>query len=280
MTGSVERIGLLAGISELPLEVAKAVESSGKPLFVAAFEGAADPAIEVAGRDVQWFRIGHLQVLLDALRRSNVTDLILAGKLPHEVLFSSGDFDNRLLSFLNSLPDRRGSSILGGFVELLSTEGFRVRQLIDMVPQLVPKAGHLAGPPPTAEQVRDARFGWGIAKKVAQMDIGQTVVVKDLTVVAVEAMEGTDGTITRAGRITGGDNVMVKVSSPEHDFRYDVPTVGPDTATSLDAAGGGVIAVEAGRCFLMGLEKLLAACSDHGITLLALDEQDVTGTGD
>ncbi|TNF47295.1 LpxI family protein [bacterium] len=275
MTASSKKVGLLAGISELPLEVAKAVENSGKQLYVAAFKGAADPAIEVAGRDVGWFRIGHLQALLDALMNSGVRDLILAGKIPHEALFSDGDFDSRLLSFLNSLPDQRGSSILGGFVDLLTSEGFQVKQLIDMVPQLVPKAGHIAGPSATSRQIKDAQFGWRIAKSVANMDIGQTVVIKDLTVVAVEAMEGTDGAIKRAGRITGGGNVVVKVSSPDHDFRFDVPTVGPDTAVSLAGAGGGVIVVEAGRCFLMGLDNLISTCSQNKIPLIAMNEEDV-----
>ncbi len=276
MTVPSEKIGLLAGLSDLPLEVVRAVERAGTPLFVAAFKGAADPAIEVTGRDVKWFSIGRLQALLDGLRASGARDLVLAGKLPHEVLFSSGDFDDRLVDFLNSLPDRRGSSILGGFVDLLISEGFRVRQLIETVPELVPEAGHLAGPLPTEAQMEDARFGWRIAKTIAGLDIGQTVVVKDLAVVSVEGMEGTDETVTRAGSITGGQNIVVKVSSPNHDFRFDVPTVGPGTVSSLSASGGGVLAVEAGRCFLMGGDNLFRECAEKAVSLVALDETDIS----
>lgn len=279
MTGSQERIGLLAGTSDLPLEVAKAIEDSGKQLFIAAFEGAADPSIETPGRDVRWFRVGHLEALLEGLRRSGSTSIVLAGKLPHDSLFFNDDFDSRLLALLHSLPDRRGSTILAGFVDLLTAEGLPVRELPHIVPGLVAVEGHIAGPPPTPEQMRDARFGWKIAKRIAEMDVGQTIIIKDLAVVAVEAMEGTDGAIERAGRITGGGNVVVKVSSPDHDFRFDVPTVGPHTASSLARAGGGVIAVESGRCFLLGLRELNALCRDRSISLVSLSDEDVPDKG-
>lgn len=261
----------MAGAGELPLAIVRSAAAAGRSVYAAALTGAADPAIERESAEVGWYQVGQLDRLVKGLQAAGARELVLAGRVPHHVIYSAGPFDPALSRLLADLTDRRGAAILAGIVDYLTEEGFKVLSIPDLVPELLPLPGLLAGPEPTPAQLEDAKFGLALARQVAGLDIGQTVVVRDLAVVAVEAMEGTDKAVLRAGDEAGGPLVVVKAASARHDFRYDVPTIGPLTVRALKAAGGGLLAMEAGRCLLLGRQEVCDTCDREGISLLALE---------
>jgi DUF1009 family protein len=268
------RIGVIAGSGHLPLHVAHCLADGGKDVYVAGLKGAADPALDDLEWDTEWYDIYSLQGLLDGLERAGVRQVVLAGQVPHDEIFRTAQFDDLLLHFLKDLKDQRPATILGGLVDLLTVKGFEVFPLTKVAPDLLPASGHLAGPPVQPHQIQDLELGWRIARVIADQDIGQTAIVKGGAVVAVEAMEGTDRAIDRAGAISGGGFTLVKLAAVHHDFRYDVPTIGPDTVVRFDEAGGGVIAIEAGRSFMLDFHKISALCDEKGITLLSGSETE------
>jgi len=266
---------MIAGEGELPLEAARSMETSGHILLVIAFEGITSKEIDAADRRVQWMPFGQLQPLMDSLKESAIQDVILIGRIGITSIFDPSQYDERLLKLLASIKDHRGNTILAGIASEFTKEGFRVLSSLDAVSNLKTPAGSIAGPPPTRAQWEDIRFGWVIAKELARLDIGQTVVVKGRSVVAVEGMEGTDQTIYRAGELAPGNLVTVKVSSPDHDFRFDVPTVGRETVRSLSKSGGGVLAVEAGRSFLLDGDELSRIAEEEGICVVGVDSESL-----
>ncbi len=266
-------VGMIAGEGELPLAAARSMEASGQSLFVVALEGITSEKIEIPGRSVAWKPFGQFQSLLDSLKEAGIRDLILIGRIAITSIFDPSRFDERLMKLMASLKDHRGNAILAGIASEFTREGFRVLSNIDAVSSLTTLPGFIAGPQPTEAQWEDICFGWGLAKELARLDIGQTVVVKERSVVAVEGMEGTDRTIHRAGELTPGNLVVVKVSSPDHDFRFDVPTVGSETVRSLSKSGGGVLAVEAGRSFLLDRDNLSRIAEEEGVSVVGVDSE-------
>ncbi|MDF1535055.1 MAG: UDP-2,3-diacylglucosamine diphosphatase LpxI [bacterium] len=271
MTPSPVKIGIIAGAGELPGYVARSLAQAGKNLYVAALEGAADQIVEDDRWETGWFRIHDLRELLDGLKTRGVTGIVLAGRVAHAEVFKADTFDGFFRTFLEELADHRASTILGGIVDLFRDNGMKVLALDEIVPDLMPPVGHLAGPAPSQDLDQDLVFGWRIARSVADLDIGQTVVVKDRSVVAVEAMEGTDAVIRRAIEVAGGGITVVKLAAINHDFRYDVPTVGKETVARI-AEGGGALVVEGGRCTILGFEEVVSVCSEGGVTLLSCRE--------
>ena len=183
-------------------------------------------------------------------------------------------FDEKMSSFVSGLRDRRGSSLLSAFVSLFTEEGFSVPSLLDVVPDLVPDEKFAAGPVPEPAAVSDLPLGWTVARRLADLDIGQTVAVKNGAVVAVEAMEGTDETVKRALSLAGGDLVVVKRAARDHDFRFDVPTIGKRTIEVLSGGKSGTLVLEAGRCFILGREDVISLCDRTGISLLVGREDE------
>ena len=277
MTGSGDRIGIIAGSGHLPIHIAHSLSEAGLNIYVAALRDAADPGIEKHGWDTGWFELYSLKGLLDGLRLAGVRKVVLAGKVSHDEIFGTTGFDALLIGFLHGLQDHRPSTILGGLVDLLADSGFTVIPLTEAAPGLLPAAGHLAGPLIEHKQLPDLDFGWRMARGVADLDIGQSVVVKGRAVVAVEAMEGTDQAIERAGKISKGGLTLVKLAASHHDFRFDAPTVGPDTISRLAEAGGNVLAVEAGRCLVLDLDRISALCDEAGVALVACRESEDGG---
>jgi len=268
-------IGMIAGEGDLPMAVGSAVEASGGNLFVIAFEGITSDGIEIPGRKVKWLPFGQLQQVLDSLRDGGVRELVLSGRIGITSIFDPSMLDGSLMKLLASLKDHRGNTILAGIAQVFTDEGFRVLSNLEAAPDLTTPVGCVAGREPGSDQIEDIRFGWGVARELARLDVGQTVVVKGKSVVAVEAMEGTDETILRAGKIAPGGLVAVKVSSPDHDFRFDVPTVGSQTINSLSKSGGGILAVEAGRSFLLDREELSKICDEAGVSVVGVDAESL-----
>ena len=277
MTSSPRKVGIIAGSGELPLSVARSLAAAGKELYIADLDGAATAIPD----DDRWksdrYSLYEMQALMDGLRSHGVDGVVLAGKVAHSEVFRAGNFDGLFREFLSRLEDNRAATILGGIVNLLKDNGMEVLSLNEVVPDLMPAAGLLAGPSPGKPLPGDLEFGWRIARSVADLDIGQTVIVKDRSVVAVEAMEGTDIAIKRAIEIAGGGVTVVKLAARHHDFRFDVPTIGKETVSRIAEGGGGTLVVESGRCVILGYEDVAALCEEAGVTLLSCEE---TGSGE
>ncbi|MGD8353526.1 MAG: UDP-2,3-diacylglucosamine diphosphatase LpxI [Pseudomonadota bacterium] len=272
MTDTGERIGVIAGSGDLPVIVARCLADAGRDTYVAALKNAADPSLENEAWETGWYELYSLQGLLEGLKLAGVSKVVLAGKVGHGEVFSTSKFDGLLMDFLQKLKDHRPSTLLGGLVDLLAGNGLPVVPLTDIAPELMPAAGHVAGPALRREQSADLELGWRIARGIADLDIGQTAIVKGGAVVAVEAMEGTDLAIERAGIISRGGLTAVKLAASDHDLRYDVPTVGVDTIENLIEAGCSLLAIEADRSIMLSADRVTELCESAGITLLACRE--------
>ncbi len=265
------KIGLIAGAGELPISFAKTAKEKGNDVYILAIHGITDEEISQYG-EIKWVNFGKLQEVLDYLKENGITNLVMLGKIEHKLLLESiSELDARALMFLAKLPDQRAESILGGLIKELEEEGF---EFIDPTPylgSLLVNEGLVNNIQPTENQIEDAKFGLKIARAVADLDIGQTVVVKNKIVVAVEALEGTDKCILRAGELAGEGTVVCKVARKNQDFRFDVPVVGLKTLESMKQAGARFLAVEAGKTYLLNKDEFIKKADEYQISVMGFD---------
>lgn len=262
-------LGLIAGSGQYPQTVLRAARKAGVArVIVAAFEGETDPASVAEADHVEWLRVGRLGKMLKSFRQAGVTDAIMAGQIAPKNLFDLRP-DVRAAMLLARLKLRHAESIFGAIADEMAKDGITLLPATTFLEDLLPRPGPVCGPPPTAKQLADIAFGFRIAKEVSRLDIGQSVVVKRGTVLAVEAFEGTDKCLQRGGALGKGGATLVKVSKPAQDFRFDVPVVGPRTVRTAAEAGITVIAVEAGRTLLLGLDEMRPLCESLRLCLFA-----------
>ncbi len=264
-------LGIIAGNGEFPLILAR---EARQPTVAVAFEGETSPEIEKLAGEVEWIKLGQLNKLIEAFTRRGVTRAVMAGGITPSNLFKNLRLDFRMMAVAARLKVRNAETIFGAIAEELAKDGV---ELLDPRPFLgdsVPKAGPLTRGKPDRQQQADIAFGLKIAKEVSRLDIGQTVVVKEGTVLAVEGFEGTDECIRRGGALAGdnGGAVVVKVSKPNQDFRFDIPCVGIKTIESCAAGHIAVLAVEAGRCLLLGRDNVLRAAENHDLHIVAVED--------
>jgi DUF1009 family protein len=276
VSGGDERpLGLIAGRGRLPGELARAARRRGRRVLAVAFEGETDPGLAADVDRLVRLHLGELGALLDVLREAGASEAVLAGKIAKTHMY--GDLralraDARALALLSRLGDRRDDAILGALADTLEAEGIRLLPQAELVPELLAPEGPLGRVLPGAEQRRDVAFGWQIAKAMGGLDIGQTVVVRDRAVLAVEAIEGTDAAIRRGGQLGRAGACVVKVAKPKQDPRFDLPAVGSDTLDALLEARATVLAVEAGATLVLDREALVARADAAGVALLGVSE--------
>jgi DUF1009 family protein len=272
-----EALGLVAGAGQLPFEVARGARDAGRRVVAVAFHGFADPTLEGVVDALHWVRIGELGTLLESLHAAAVRDVVVAGNVPKEQLFA-GDrvrIDARGAAFLAGLRDRSDDSILRALGAALEAEGLHVESQTRWAAHLLAPAGLLGAVAPTASQRDDVAWAWPIAKAIGRLDIGQTLVVKDRSVLAVEAIEGTDAAIRRGAALARGGACVLKVFKPGQDPRFDAPTIGPDTLDVIAEAGAALLAVEAGRTLVLGRDEVRRRADAAGIVVVG-----VTGGAD
>jgi len=269
VTGGADALGLIAGCGPLPLIAAREAKARGRRVVAVALREETDPALEgVADRTV-WVAVGQLGALLRAFRREGVTETIMVGKVQMTHLFSRIRPDLRGARLFARLRDRRGDAILEGVAEELAKEGITLRPCTEFLKGILLAPGVLTRRAPTPAERDDIRFGREIARSIAALKIGQTVVVKRGTVVAVESIEGTDAAIRRGGTLGKEGVVVVKACRPDHDFRFDVPVIGRSTVEALREVRGRVLAVEADRTLCLDREEMVALADEAGIAVLA-----------
>jgi DUF1009 family protein len=276
----MERIGLIAGNGTFPMLVLDAARARGAEVVVAAIKEETFPEIESHGAAaVYWMSLGELGRLIDTFKREGVRRAIMAGQVKHKQIFSSIRPDWRLAKLLLSLGTRNTDSLLGAVAKVLADEGITLEDSTSFLQPLLARAGVLTHRQPAAAEQKDIAYGRQVARHLAQFDIGQTVVVAEAACVAVEAMEGTDATIERAGRIMAaleGESstlrrhlTVVKVAKPNQDMRFDVPVVGVKTIEVMRQAGAACLALDAGKCLLLDGDAVITAADATGISIVA-----------
>lgn len=262
-----ETLFLIAGNGTYPRLAAQGARELGVIRIVAAaFEGETDPALAGFVDEIHWMRVGQLGRLLTAAKKSGATASMMAGQIAPGNLFDlRPDFHALLL--LAKLKERNAETLFGAIADELEKAGVPPLLATTFLEQHLAAEGLVAGPRPKDRILEDIAYGLGIAKEVSRLDIGQTVVVKKGTVLAVEGFDGTDSTIRRGGELGKGEAVVVKVSKPRQDMRFDVPVVGPRTLETAAGAGVAAIAMEAGRTLLLDKVQVFSLATKNNITL-------------
>ena len=262
--------GLIAGNGRFPFLVLEGARSQGIEMAVIALKEEASPELEQAAKRVHWVSLGELSKTIDLMHQEGVTQAVMAGQVKHNKIFSAIRPDWKLAKLLFSLPRKNTDALIGAVARVLEDEGIRLVDSTLFLKPLLPEAGVLTRRAPNKHEAEDIAYGRGLAQQIAEMDIGQTVVISDRACVAVEAMEGTDEVIARAGRIAAGKPlVVVKVSKPAQDMRFDVPVVGLPTVEQMRSAGATALAVDAGRTLLFDRAKLIELADASGIAIQA-----------
>ncbi|PYX33874.1 MAG: DUF1009 domain-containing protein [Acidobacteria bacterium] len=274
------RLGLIAGNGTFPFLVLEAARAQGYEVVVAAIREEASPEIESkSAAVVHWLSLGELSKLIDTFKAEGVTRAIMAGQVKHKQIFSSIKPDWRLAKLLLSLGTRNTDSLLGAVAKILADEGILLENSTALLEPLLAKSGVLTTRAPTEQERKNIEYGRIVARHLGQYDIGQTVVIAESACVAVEAMEGTDATIARAGdimRSLGGREstlsralTVVKIAKPNQDMRFDVPVVGVKTIEIMKQAGASCLSLDAGRCLLLDGLAIIQTADDAGISVNA-----------
>lgn len=265
----MKKLGLISGMGELPKAIALEARSKGFHVFAVALEPLADKGLADFVEDIRWISVGKLGEIIKSLKSSGIREAVMAGKVPKSLLYKSKITpDLRAIKLLFSLKDRSDDSILLALTRELEKEGISLLNTTDLCTTLLTPEGFLTKNRPTADELKDIAFGWRMAKGIGRLDIGQTVVVKDQAVMAVEAIEGTDRAIKRGGHLADGGAVVVKVSKPMQDMRFDVPVAGLATLTAMIEVKARVLALEAGKTILLQKDDFLKAADKAGVSVV------------
>lgn len=265
----MERLGIIAGGGPLPLIAAREARMQGLKVVAVAIEEAASSDLADEVDAISWAGAGQLGRMIAALKHERVADAVMLGKIPLTLLFSRVKADLEGIRLYLKLKDRRGDSILAGVGDVLTKEGITLHDCRRFLASVVLRKGLLTVRAPTFEEQQDIAFGRELARAIATLSIGQTIVVKGRTVLAVEAIEGTDAAIRRGGALGKGGVVVVKVGRPDHDMRFDLPVVGPDTLAALEEAGATALALDADQTLMLDQEMVVASADQLGLAIVA-----------
>jgi DUF1009 family protein len=266
---TIKKLGLIAGSGELPLAIAAEARAMGYTVIAVGLDPLAERSLAAAANEVKWVNVGKLGTIIDTLTKAGIKEAVMAGKVPKSLLYKSRITpDLRAARVLFSLKDRSDDSIMLAITRELEKDGVRLLNTTDFSSRLLTPEGVLTQRSPSKKEWHDIGFGWEIAKQIGRLDIGQAVVVKDRAVMAVEAIEGTDEAIKRGGRLSGEGAVVVKVSKPQQDMRFDVPVTGMDTLSAMISVHARVLAVEAGNSILLDRRKMIAEADSAAISVV------------
>ncbi|MCC7273471.1 MAG: UDP-2,3-diacylglucosamine diphosphatase LpxI [Alphaproteobacteria bacterium] len=267
------RLGLIAGNGRFPFLVLDAARGAGHEVTIIAIEEETYPALaEAAARppaaDFHWLSLGQLGKCISTLKRAGVSQAVMAGQVKHTRLFADIVPDLTLMGVLMRLKARNTDAVISGVADALQDHGITLVDSTAFLQPLLARAGILTRRAPTSEEAADLAFGYGIADAIAGLDIGQTLAVKSAAVVAIEAMEGTDEVIARAGHLAGPGVAIIKVAKPNQDMRFDVPVVGVPTIEAMKAAGATALSVDEGKTLMIDGDAIVKAADDAGMTIV------------
>jgi DUF1009 family protein len=283
VTPSRTPVGLLAGWGRFPIAVAEKARSVGLPVVCVGLRDMAAPELAGMVHRFHWAGVAQLGRMIRCFRREGVTRVVMAGKVhkadvlhkPWKIVSLWPDWRTLRFWFFRPRRDNRDDSLLLAMIDEFARDGIRFESALDLCPELLVNPGVLTRRQPTAREEADAAFGWEMARKMGELDVGQSVAVKELAVLAVEAIEGTDRMIARAGELCrAGGFTVVKVAKPRQDMRFDVPTVGTSTVEAIRRAGGRVLAVEAAKTIFLDEAQTVALADRYGISIVAWTEAE------
>ncbi len=269
-SSSKGRLGLIAGSSRFPLIFVEAAQAAGVDLVVVAHQGETLQEIATLIPTLTWVRVGELGKIIATLQAANVTQVVMAGGIHKSGALTNIQPDERGLAFISRLPSLQDDVILRGVAQELESEGLTVVESTQFLSSLLPQPGVLTLTTPDQQQWNDIYFGFAAARDLGRWDIGQSIVIKRRAIIAVEGIEGTNAAIRRGGELGGQGTVVIKLSKPQQDLRFDVPAVGPETIVTMQEVNAAVLAIEAGKTLMIDKEEILRCANNSGISIVAL----------
>jgi DUF1009 family protein len=264
-------LGLIAGNGRFPFLVAEAARRQGRRVVAVAIREETFPDLEGRVDALHWVSLGQLGRCIEALKSEGVTEAVMAGQVKHKQIFSGIVPDLKMMALLARLAVKNTDSLIGAVADLLGREGIRLLPSTALLEDHLATSGAMTRGKPSKAELRDVEYGRTVARALAGLDLGQTVVIKDGAAVALEAMEGTDEAIRRAGRLAGPGTTVVKLAKPRQDMRFDVPVVGSATIEAMREAGARVLALQAGKTLLLDRDRFLADAEAAGIAVWGMD---------
>jgi DUF1009 family protein len=264
-------LGLIAGNGRFPFLAAAGARRAGRRVVAVAIREEADPALEAAVDELHWVGLGQLGRCIDVLKSGGAREALMAGQVKHRQIFSRLVPDLKLMGVLARLAVKSTDSLIGGVADALAREGITLLPSTAFLADQMAAPGPMTRRRPTGDEAKDIEYGQRVARALGGLDLGQTVAVKDRAAVALEAMEGTDEVIRRAGAIAGAGVVVVKVAKPRQDMRFDVPVVGRGTLLAMAEAGAGTLAVDAGKTLLIDKAEFLAEADGRDLAVWGME---------
>lgn len=270
-----KKVGLIAGSGQFPLLFAQAARRKGWQVHAAAYHDEADPTISQFVDSVEWLYLGQVKRLIKYFRRCGIVQAVMMGGITKTRMFTNVRPDIKAIALVAGMRNTHDDAILRAFADLMEKEGFQIESSTFLLPELLAPSGVWTRRKPSRAEYEDLRVGWKIAKEIGRLDIGQCVVVGGGTILAVEAIEGTDATINRGGQLGNGQAVVVKVCKPIQDTRFDVPAVGLDTIESMHRVKANALAIEAGKAVVFDREAMIHRANKYGMAIAAFSDEDM-----
>jgi DUF1009 family protein len=266
------RIGLIAGNGQFPILFSRAAKAKGYRVFAVAHKNETDLDLDDYVDTIEWIHIGQIKRIIKFFKRNGINQAVLVGGITKTKMFSDVRPDTKAISLIAGMRHTHDDGVLRGFVRVLEKEGIQIKPSTFLMPELLAKAGCWTKRKPSRSDENDIELGWKLAKEIGRLDIGQCVVIRGGSVLAVEAIDGTDATIRRGGRLGQGAAVVVKVCKPHQDTRFDIPAVGTQTIKTMHEAGVKVLGIEAGKAVVFDKKEMITLANEVGITIVALEE--------
>jgi len=267
-----KRIGLIAGSGQFPIIFSKTAKTKGYSVYAAAYLREADSALQAYVEAIEWIHLGQIKRLIKFFKKNNICEAVMMGGIKKTRMFKDVKPDIKAISIIAGLRHTHDDGILSAFANALEKEGINIKASTFLLPDLLAKEGCWTKRKPSRSERADIKLGWSLAKEIGRLDIGQCVVVGGGSVLAVEAIDGTDATVQRGGALGKGTAVVVKVCKPNQDFRFDVPAVGMQTIRIMHEAGARVLVVEAGKAVVFDREEMINLANNHDISIIAIEE--------
>jgi DUF1009 family protein len=268
----MKKIGLIAGNGNFPIAFARAAKEKGMQVIAVAHEGETLPELADLVDGIFWVKVGQLGKIIHIFKEQGIVDVLMAGGIKKTRLFGNTLPDLRGMALLAKMVHKKDDSLLRAVADELESEGIIVRESTLYLDSIIAQKGILTKRKPAKAERRDIEYGWQLAKEIGRLDIGQTVVLKDQVILAVEAIEGTDEAIRRGGMLCGQDAVVVKVCKPQQDLRFDLPAIGTQTVQSMKEVKASCLAIEAGKTIIIERETVIHEADRAGITIIAVTD--------
>lgn len=272
----VERIGMIAGSGQFPLLFAKAAISRDMEVYAVGYHGETDPAIREHVATLEWLYVGQVKRIINFFRQYEIHRAVMLGGIGKVRLLANFRPDTKAIGLLARIRNTHDDAVLRGFADLLQEEGIQIEPSTMLLPELLSPPGVWTSRRPSRDERDDISLGWKIAKEIGRLDVGQCVVTAGGSVVAVEAIEGTDAAITRGGQLADGQAVVVKVCKPTQDTRFDIPAIGLKTIETMHTANVRALAVEAGKSVVFDREAMITKADEYKITIVGLKDGELS----